>query len=36
MQVFFGVLLLPGFLHAPDVALNARNIPLVLFAGLFA
>jgi len=37
VQVFFGVLLLlPGFLHAPDVALNARNIPLVLFAGLFA
>lgn len=37
VQVFFGVLLLlPGFLHAPDVALNTRNIPLVLFAGLFA
>ena len=37
VQVFFGVLLLlPGFLHAPDVALNARNLPLVLFAGLFA
>ena len=33
----FGVLLLlPGFWHAPEVALNADNIPLVLFAGLFA
>lgn len=37
VQIAFGVLLLlPGFLHAPDVALNAQNIPLVLFAGLFA
>ncbi len=37
VQICFGVLLLlPGFLHAPDVTLNARNIPLVLFAGLFA
>ncbi|MGJ0190764.1 DMT family transporter [Pantoea sp. RRHST58] len=37
VQIFFGVLLLlPGFLHAPSVALNAQNIPLVLFAGLFA
>lgn len=35
MQIFFGVLLLtPGFLHAPDVSLNAGNIPLVLFAGI--
>lgn len=37
VQIFFGVLLLlPGFWHAPEVALNADNIPLVLFAGLFA
>ncbi|OON39111.1 EamA family transporter [Izhakiella australiensis] len=37
MQIFFGVLLLlPGFLRAPDVSLNADNIPLVLFAGLGA
>ncbi|ALV91595.1 MULTISPECIES: DMT family transporter [Pantoea] len=37
VQIFFGVLLLlPGFLHAPDVTLNMHNIPLVLFAGLFA
>ncbi len=37
MQIFFGVLLLlPGFLHAPDVSLNAQNIPLVVFAGLCA
>lgn len=37
VQIFFGVLLLlPGFLHAPDVTLNAANVPLVLFAGLFA
>ncbi|PKH24444.1 EamA family transporter [Enterobacterales bacterium CwR94] len=37
VQVAFGVLLLlPGFLHAPDVSLNANNIPLVVFAGLFA
>mgnify|MGYP003774291975 CR=1 FL=1 len=35
MQIFFGVLLLtPNFLHAPDVALNAHNLPLVLFAGI--
>ncbi len=36
VQLCFGVLLLPGFLRAPDVVLNAQNIPLVLFAGLFA
>jgi drug/metabolite transporter (DMT)-like permease len=37
VQIFFGVLLLlPGFLRTPDVSLNAHNIPLVLFAGLFA
>lgn len=35
VQILFGVLLLtPNFLHAPDVALTARNIPLVLFAGI--
>ena len=35
MQIFFGVLLLtPNFLHAPDISLNAANIPLVLFAGI--
>ena len=35
MQIFFGVLLLiPGFLRAPDISLNAQNIPLVLFAGI--
>lgn len=35
MQIFFGVLLLtPGFLRAPDISLNAHNIPLVLFAGI--
>lgn len=35
VQIFFGVLLLtPGFLMAPDVSLNAHNIPLVLFAGI--
>lgn len=35
VQIFFGVLLLtPGFLLAPDVSLNAHNIPLVLFAGI--
>ncbi|WP_343462969.1 DMT family transporter [Pantoea sp.] len=37
VQIFFGVLLLlPGFLHAPAVTLNARNLPLVLYAGLLA
>lgn len=37
MQIVFGVLLLlPGFLFAPDVTLNLHNIPLVAFAGLFA
>jgi len=37
MQIVFGVLLLlPGFLFAPDVILNLHNIPLVAFAGLFA
>ncbi|WP_336795394.1 DMT family transporter [Erwinia aphidicola] len=35
VQILFGVLLLtPGFLLAPDVSLNAQNIPLVLFAGI--
>jgi len=37
VQILFGVLLLlPGFLHAPEVALTQQNLPLVLFAGLFA
>jgi len=37
VQILFGVLLLlPGFLLAPDVALNRNNLPLVAFAGLFA
>ncbi|TCW00353.1 DMT family transporter [Biostraticola tofi] len=37
VQVFFGVLLLlPGFLLAPDIALTPQNIPLVLFAGIAA
>ena len=37
VQIFFGVLLLiPGFVHAPDVSLNVHNLPLVLYAGLFA
>lgn len=35
VQILFGVLLLtPEFLLAPDVSLNAQNIPLVLFAGI--
>lgn len=35
MQIFFGVLLLtPVFLLAPDVSLNAHNLPLVLFAAI--
>lgn len=35
VQIFFGVLLLtPNFLMAPDVSLNAQNIPLVLFAAI--
>lgn len=35
VQIVFGVLLLtPGFIAAPDVALTAHNIPLVLFAGI--
>ncbi|SFC58458.1 DMT family transporter [Pragia fontium] len=35
MQAFFGaLLLLPDFLMAADVSLNAENIPLVLFAGI--
>lgn len=35
MQIVFAViLLLPGFLHTPDVRLTAHNIPLVLFAGI--
>lgn len=37
VQIVFGVLLLlPGFLLAPDVSLNWHNLPLVAFAGLFA
>ncbi|PIJ51514.1 EamA family transporter [Erwinia sp. OLTSP20] len=37
MQILFGVLmLLPGFLRAPDVSLTMKNIPLVIFAGLGA
>ncbi len=37
IQVAFGVvLLLPGFLLAPDISLTARNIPLVMFAGIAA
>lgn len=35
VQIIFGVLLLlPNFLLASDVSLNAHNIPLVLFAGI--
>lgn len=35
VQIIFGVLLLlPNFLLAPNVELNAHNIPLVLFAGI--
>ncbi|WP_342221837.1 DMT family transporter [Candidatus Fukatsuia endosymbiont of Tuberolachnus salignus] len=35
MQIAFGVLLLlPPFLLASDIRLNAQNLPLVLFAGL--
>ncbi|CAI0704596.1 DMT family transporter [Serratia ficaria] len=35
VQILFGVvLLLPNFLMAPEVGLNAQNIPLVLFAGI--
>ncbi|QUG74946.1 EamA family transporter [Erwinia sp. E602] len=35
VQILFGVLLLtPGFLLAPDVSLNAHNLPLVLFAAI--
>ncbi|WP_448646245.1 DMT family transporter [Pseudomonas mohnii] len=37
VQILCGTLLLiPPFLLAPSIALTARNIPLVLFAGLFA
>lgn len=37
VQIIFGTLLLiPPFVLAPSVALTAKNIPLVLFAGLFA
>jgi len=37
VQIVFGVLLLlPGFLLAPDVSLNWHNLPLVAFAGRFA
>lgn len=35
MQILFGVILLiPGFLMAPNVSLNMQNIPLVLFAAI--
>jgi len=35
VQIVFGVLLLlPGFLLAKDVSLNAHNLPLVLFAAI--
>lgn len=37
VQIICGTLLLvPPFVLAPSIALTARNIPLVLFAGLFA
>lgn len=37
VQIFCGTLLLiPPFLLAPSIGLTVRNIPLVLFAGLFA
>jgi len=37
VQILAGVLmLLPGFLLAPDVSLDRHNLPLVMFAGLFA
>ncbi|QKJ87970.1 DMT family transporter [Paramixta manurensis] len=37
MQILFGVALLtPNFLMASDVSLTLHNIPLVLFAGIFA
>lgn len=37
VQILCGTLLLiPPFILAPSIALTARNIPLVLFAGLFA
>lgn len=37
LQIVGGVLLLlPGFLMAPSVALTRYNLPLVLYAGLFA
>ncbi|MCW2484059.1 DMT family transporter, partial [Candidatus Symbiopectobacterium sp. NZEC135] len=37
VQIAFGVvLLLPNLLLAESIALNAQNIPLVLFAGIFA
>lgn len=37
LQVLCGtVLLLPGFLLSPSVALTAHNLPLVLYAGLLA
>ncbi len=37
IQIAFGVaLLLPGFLLAPNIALNAHTIPMVMFAGIAA
>jgi drug/metabolite transporter (DMT)-like permease len=37
IQIFFGTLvLIPAFVMAPRVRLTAENLPLVLFAGLFA
>lgn len=37
VQIFCGLLvLLPPFLLAPSVQLNAENLPLVVYAGLFA
>ncbi len=37
VQILAGVLmLLPGFLLAPDVSLDRHNLPLVMFSGLFA
>lgn len=37
VQIAFGVvLLLPNLLLAQSIALNAQNLPLVLFAGIFA
>ena len=37
VQVFCGlVVLLPAFLLSPSVQLTAQNLPLVVYAGLFA